>query len=166
MKAKGSYSLLGSPIPPYQANTREAFNRIWDALKTDNVLRKIYTSQDLRERVRASLEGADEEDFFKIWVGIANLFRFDGNSKAKIKDLVAKIHGVGNTSSQDIIIIDLSEKNVPSDIYWNDMMKLVVIAEFLERITEKAQEAYRKDELLNSLVIIDEAHRLAPKEPS
>ena len=149
-------------IAPYQAHTREAFDRIWDALKTDNVLRRIYTSQDLRERVRTSIEGADQEEFYKIWAGIANLFRFDGNSKAKIKDLVAKIHGEGNTS-QDIIIIDLSEKNIPQDIYWNDMMKLVVIGEFLEKITEKAQEAYKKDELLNSLVIIDEAHRLAPK---
>lgn len=165
LKAKGGYALLGSLIAPYQAYTREAFNRIWDGLKTDNVLRKIYTSQDLRERVRAALEGADQEDFYKTWAGIANLFRFDGNSKAKIKDLVAKMQGTGYTS-QDIVIIDLSEKNIPQDIYWNDMMKLVVIAEFLEKITEKAQDAYKKDQLLNSLVIIDEAHRLAPKEPS
>jgi aspartate carbamoyltransferase regulatory subunit len=34
------------------------------------------------------------------------------------------------------------------------------------KVPEKAQETYKKDELLNSLVIIDEAHRLAPKEPS
>jgi hypothetical protein len=165
LKAKGNYSLLGSPIAPYQAYSREAFDRIWDMLKTDNVLRKIYTSQDLRERVRTTLEGADKEDFYRTWFGIANLFRFDGDSKAKIKDLVAKIQGAGATP-QDIVIIDLSEKNVPSDIYWNDMMKLVVIAEFLEKITEKAQEAYKRDQLLNSLVIIDEAHRLAPKEHS
>jgi hypothetical protein len=164
LKAKGSYALLGDSIPPYQAYTREAFNRIWEGLKTDNVLRRIYTSQDLRERVRAALEGADQEDFYKLWAGIANLFR-DCNSKAKIKDLVATIHGADNTS-QDIVIIDLSEKNIPLDIYWNDTMKLVVIAEFLERITEKAQEVYKKDQLLNSLVIIDEAHRLAPKELS
>jgi hypothetical protein len=165
LKAKGGYALLGPSIPPFQAYTREAFNRVWEGLKTDNVLRKIYTSQDLRERVRAELEGKDQEDMYKLWAGIANLFRFNGDSKAKIKDLVAKIQGSGN-SSQDIVIIDLSEKNIPQDIYWNDMMKLVVIAEFLERITEKAQEVYKKDELLNSLVIIDEAHRLAPKEQS
>ncbi len=165
LKAKGSYSLLGSPIPPYQAYTRGAFDRVWNALQTDNVLRKIYTMADLRERVRTSIEGADPEEYYQLWSRIANLFRFDGNSKAKIKDLVAKIHGEDSTA-QDIVIIDLSEKNVPTDIFWNDMMKLVLIGEFLEKITQKAEEVYKKDELLNSLVIIDEAHRLAPKEKS
>lgn len=163
LKAKGAYGLLGAQIPPYQAYTRQAFDRVWTTLQTDNVLRRIYSMPDLRERVRASIEGADPEEYYQIWSGIANLFRFDGNSKAKIKDLVAKIHGEGKTA-QDIIIIDLSEKNVPNDIFWNDMMKLVLIGEFLEKITQKAEEVYKKDELLNSLVIIDEAHRLAPKE--
>jgi hypothetical protein len=163
LKAKGAYGLLGAQIPSYQAYARQAFDRVWTTLQTDNVLRRIYSMPDLRERVRASIEGADPEEYYQIWSGIANLFRFDGNSKAKIKDLVAKIHGEGKTA-QDIIIIDLSEKNVPNDIFWNDMMKLVLIGEFLEKITQKAEEVYKKDELLNSLVIIDEAHRLAPKE--
>jgi hypothetical protein len=163
LKARGAYALLGSSIPPFQAYTRQAFDRVWATLQTDNVLRKIYSMVDLRERVRASIEGADPDEYYQLWSGIANLFRFDGNSKAKIKDLVAKIHGEGKTA-QDIIIIDLSEKNIPNDIFWNDMMKLVLIGEFLEKITQKAEEVYKKDELLNSLVIIDEAHRLAPKE--
>ena len=165
LKAKGAYALLGSQIAPYQAYTRQAFDRVWAALQTDNVLRKIYSMQDLRERVKMSLENADPEDYYLRWAKIANLFRFDGNSKAKIKDLVAKIHEADG-SAQDIVIIDLSEKNVPNDIFWNDMMKLVLIGEFLEKITQKAEEVYKKDELLNSLVIIDEAHRLAPKEKS
>jgi hypothetical protein len=165
LKAKGPHAPLGRPIPPYQAYTREAFDRVWSALQTDNVLRRIYSMADLRERVRASIEGADPEEYYQLWSGIANLFRFEGNSKAKIKDLVAKIHGEGQTS-QDIVIIDLSEKNIPSDIFWNDMMKLVLIGEFLEKITQRAEEVYKKDELLNSLLIIDEAHRLAPKEQS
>jgi energy-coupling factor transporter ATP-binding protein EcfA2 len=163
LKAKGVYAPLGSPIAPYQAHTRQAFDRVWEALKTDNVLRRIYSMADLRERVRVALEGANQDEYYQTWASIANLFRFEGNSKAKIKDLVAKIEGaVGN--KQDIVIIDLSEKNIPTDIFWNDMMKLVVIAEFLEKITQKAEEIYKKDQLLNYLVIIDEAHRLAPKE--
>ena len=98
-----------------------------------------------------------------MWARIANLFRFDGENKVKIKDLVAKIHDK-NKTNQDIVIIDLSEKNIPDDIFWNDMMKLVLIGEFLERITQKAEAVFKKDELLNCLVIIDEAHRLAPRE--
>ena len=165
LKAKGVHSNLGPAIPPYQAYTRQAFERVWGALQTDHVLRRIYSMADLRERVRASIEGADFEEYYQLWSGIANLFRFEGTAKAKIKDLVAKIHVEGKTE-QDIVIIDLSEKNVPKDIFWNDMMKLVLIGEFLEKISQKAEEVFKKDELLNSLVIIDEAHRLAPKDKS
>jgi hypothetical protein len=165
LKARGAHGSLGAPIPPYRAHTREAFDRVWTALQTDNVLRRIYSMADLRERVRASIEGADPEEYYKLWSGIANLFKFEGNSKARIRDLVTKIHTEGK-ATQDIVIIDLSEKNIPNDIFWNDMMKLVLIGEFLEKITQKAEEVYKKDELLNSLVIIDEAHRLAPKETS
>ena len=35
---------------------------------------------------------------------------------------------------------------------------------FLEQIVKRAEETYRKDQFLNSLVIIDEAHRLAPRQ--
>ena len=35
---------------------------------------------------------------------------------------------------------------------------------FLEQIVKRAEETYRKDQFLNSLVIIDEAHRLTPRQ--
>jgi ABC-type oligopeptide transport system ATPase subunit len=163
LKAKGAHSRLGPEIPPFRAYTREAFNRVWNALQTDHVLSMIYTSTDLQQRVRTSIEGANPEEYYQMWVRIANLFRFEGKNKVKIKDLVAKIHDKDKTN-QDIVIIDLSEKNIPDDIFWNDMMKLVLIGEFLEKITQKAEAVFKKDELLNCLVIIDEAHRLAPRD--
>jgi hypothetical protein len=92
---------------------------------------------------------------------IANLFKYQGKQNAiKIKDLVKKIHD----KKGNIIIIDLSETDVPEDMFWNDTIKLIVIGEFLDRITQEAEAKYKKNELLDSLVIIDEAHRLAPRE--
>ena len=35
---------------------------------------------------------------------------------------------------------------------------------FLEQIVKRAEETYRKDQFFNSLVIIDEAHRLTPRQ--
>ena len=78
----------------------------------------------------------------------------------KIKELVTKIHN----EDKGIVIIDLSETNVPDDIFWTDITKLIVIGEFLNRITQEAEAIFKKNEMLNSLVIIDEAHRLAPRE--
>jgi DNA helicase HerA-like ATPase len=58
----------------------------------------------------------------------------------------------------------LSEVNVPNDIFWNDNVRLIVLNEFLKSLNRQAQEAYREGSSINTLVIIDEAHRLAPRE--
>jgi len=149
------------PIPPYNAYTREAFDRVWNALQTDEVLERIYTSRDLQARVRTALESSDAEELYNLWMQIMNLFRYQGKRNAiKIKDLVKKLHD----KNGDIIIIDLSETDVPENMLWNDNIKLIVIGEFLDRITQEAEAKYKENELLNSLVIIDEAHRLAPRK--
>lgn len=156
-----SRGTIDQKIAPFHAYTREAFNRVWKAMQTEQVLRRIYSGKDYQERVRSSIENADPEYYYKIWRSIANLFKFEGRASAiKIKQLVSKIHD-GNRS---IIVIDLSETNVPDDILWTDMTKLIVIGEFLNRITQEAEAIFKKNEMLNSLVIIDEAHRLAPRE--
>jgi hypothetical protein len=158
LRARGT---LVPAIAPYDAHKREAFNRVWNAFQTDQVLRRIYSTRDYQERVRSSIENADPEHFYKIWKSIANLFKFEGRARAiKIKELVSKIHD-GNRS---IIVIDLSETNVPEDILWTDITKLIVIGEFLNRITQEAEAIFKRNQMLNSLVIIDEAHRLAPRE--
>jgi hypothetical protein len=152
---------LDQEIAPYDAYTRGAFDRVWNALQTDQVLSRIYTSRELRERVRTAIENANPDEYYQFWAKIANLFKFQGRASAiKIKDLVTKFHG----KDKGVIIIDLSEINVPEDILWNDMTKLIVIGEFLNKITQEAEAIFKKNEMLNSLVIIDEAHRLAPRE--
>lgn len=163
-RSRRGQAVLGPEIPPYRAHTREAFDRVWDALGTDPVLNRIYSSQDLRNRVKASIQSANPDNYYQVWARIANLFRYEGNVKSiKIRNLVTKIHDK-EKKTNDIVVIDLSERNIPEDVLWNDMIKLVVIGEFLEKITQEAETVFKKDELLNSMVIIDEAHRLAPRE--
>lgn len=147
-------------IPPYKAYTKDAFTRVWRELHTEETLLKIYTSQDPRDRVRGQLEGAEENYYYDLWRRITSLFRYDEKENAIIiKDLVRKIHEKKGL----IAIIDLSETNVPEDILWNDKMRLIVIDEFLKRITNEAEYQFKQNQLLNCMVIIDEAHRLAPR---
>jgi hypothetical protein len=158
LRARGT---LEHEIAPFNAHTREAFNRVWRALQTEHVLKRIYSTGDLQQRVKSSIENADPEQYYEIWRNIANLFKFQGRTNSiMIKDLICKILN----GDRSIIVIDLSETNVPNDILWTDMTKLIVIGEFLDRITLKAEAAFKENETLNSLVIIDEAHRLAPRE--
>lgn len=145
----------------HHAHTREAFDRVWEALGREQVQNNIYTSKDTRERLSLNYETADPDEFYERWRKITNLFKYEHKTQAvNIRDLVKKIGlGQGNT-----IIIDFSENNIPPDTYWNDSIRFVLIGEFLRTIKKEAEETYKAGNLLNCLVVIDEAHRLAPRE--
>jgi hypothetical protein len=159
--SSSSSSTTSREIPPFKAYKREAFDRFWAALGDDQVLARIYTSKDLRERVRSAYDNSDPEEFYELWKKVANLFKFEGKPNVvKIGDLVKEIGEGGGR----IVVIDLSETDVPQDILWSDSIRLIVIGEFLGKISREAKTRYKENNLLNCLVIIDEAHRLAPRE--
>jgi hypothetical protein len=151
--------LTGS-IAPFDAYKREAFDKVWNALSDDTVLSRIYTSKELKERVKSIYDSSNADDMYRLWRRIANLFRYEPGKSIKINDLVEKI----SLEQGAITIIDLSETDVPKDVYWNDSMRFVVIGEFLKKIIGEAENAYKSNNQLNCLVVIDEAHRLAPRE--
>jgi hypothetical protein len=49
-------------------------------------------------------------------------------------------------------------------IFWNDDVRMIIINEFLQSLSAEAQAVYKQGKTLNTLVILDEAHRLAPRE--
>jgi len=149
------------PIPPFKAYKKESFDRIRRELEKDEVLARIYTSKDLRERIRTSIENISSTELYSRWSKFANLFKYDDRENSiKIKDLSSKI----SESRKGIIVIDLSEADIPKNILWNDTLKFIVIGEFLDKITRVAEEKFKENKKLNCLVIIDEAHRLAPRD--
>jgi hypothetical protein len=165
-RSRGNTGFDRSKLKPWEIYTKAAFDRVWLALETDAVLQKIYTGEPYQDRVRREVKFGDREAYYDLWSKIANLFRYDGKEKSiDINKLVNKIHDE-NKKVKDIVIIDLSEQNIPENILWNDMIKYIVIGEFIEKITEKAAQVFKEKKLLDSLVIIDEAHRLAPREKS
>ena len=54
-----------------------------------------------------------------------------------------------------------SENKSPS--LWNETIQALVIKRLLEGIRLVSERAYQQNKSLNTLVIIDEAHRLAPR---
>jgi hypothetical protein len=164
MMLQGRHPFVGAKgaIPPWDFNKREVFNLIWEALKTDQVLIRIYSTKDLMERVRSALQAADEEYMFKLWKSVALLFTYkQGTESIEIKKLTKSVIQAANGQ---IIIIDLSDLNVPADTLWNDRIRMIVINEFLQSLSNEAQLTYKEGNSLNTLVVIDEAHRLAPRE--
>lgn len=144
-----------------QLHTRENFDRILDNMATDENLARIYTGRDGQNRVRDRIENEDQRDmFYGTWERIANLFGRAGNSTS-VTDL---LNGVGDTDPGRIIVIDLSDTNIPENILWNDDIKKRAINEILYNLIEIAQTRYNEQGLLNALVVLDEAHRYAPRE--
>jgi hypothetical protein len=155
-------SINTNEVKPWEYHKKETFDRVLNGLRNPQVISHIYTSKDVQERLRDTLEGSSHDDLYDIWKKIANLFAYEGkNNQIKISDLTKDI--TENTNGK-IVIIDLSETNVPTDILWNDDIKMIVINEFLQSLSKQAQESFKQGRLINTLVIIDEAHRLAPRE--
>jgi len=145
-------------------NKREVFDAIWKALQDDEVLRSIYTSTDLRERIRSAVQSNNPDDYYQTWSKVANLFSTSGKNDVAFIDALPQ--KVTNNPRGDITIIDLSETNVPENILWNDNIRMVVVNELLEALTNSAQLTFKSGGALNTLVVVDEAHRLAPREKS
>ena len=51
-------------------------------------------------------------------------------------------------------------------LLWTDRIQSLVIKRLLDGLNEAAEAAYKEGQSLNTLVVIDEAHRLAPRELS
>lgn len=152
-------------IKPWHAYRRDAFDRVWETmLNSDLIQKRIYTSEESRQTMILTMESADRNEIYEEWKKIANLFAYEGKEKGIIiRDLVKSII-LDDKAKRTTQIIDLSEFNIPENILWNDQIKYIVIGEFLSQLVRQAEEQYKGEKLLNTLVIIDEAHRLAPRE--
>jgi len=65
--------------------------------------------------------------------------------------------------NRPVVILNLSAANVKG-IFWNDAIQLLTIRSFLSFLKNTAEASYMRNTFLNTLVIVDEAHRLAPSE--
>ena len=158
LKGKGT---LNQEVKPWDFYKKEAFDRVWNQIPTDQFLNKVIGTQAPRDRVKSAHESLDSDEMYKIWLGITNLFRYKGNENIRLSELLEKTEKEGT-----IVIIDLSEKDIPNteEIFWNEKVQFIAIQQFLSKITTQAEANFKKGGNLNSLVVIDEAHRLAPKE--
>ncbi|MCS6782468.1 MAG: hypothetical protein NZ482_04725, partial [Gloeomargarita sp. SKYG98] len=74
--------------------------------------------------------------------------------------------GTNTTNGWDTLPLfggDVSEsQSIP--LFWNETIQSLVIKRLLEGIRTAAEQAYQQNRSLNTLVLMDEAHRLAPRE--
>lgn len=121
----------------------------------------IYSKGESENRLRDKTSELLKGNVPRYWDAITALFaQNDRNSKKKADSI---IHSAFISQNRDIVIIDLSQspENM-SQTEWNDKIKPLLIKRFVSEIVSSADRSYKDKQTLNSLVVIDEAHRFVP----
>lgn len=144
---------------------RNSFNEAWKILGDENVQKLFYRSEGSRERFDGLYKQQNPDDFFNdYWLPIANLFNADRQNSKKITQMVAT--ALEPKDIRPVVIVDLSEEAASGDngekFIWSESIQSLVIKRFLDTLKIFGESLFKRNTLLNTLVVIDEAHRLAP----
>lgn len=145
-----------------ELNSRTSFDEAWKLLKNNRIQEKIYRSTGPRERFDDHLKEANLNEFYEAyWSPVAKLF-WDGRDRAKSITKALNWLLKMDSDQRPILLVDLS-KDKAQGLFWNDKIQSLVIKRLLDGLTVTAERFYQEGQSLNALVIIDEAHRLAPR---
>ena len=135
----------------------------------DKEISRIYNSQSTPLKVKGIISEekkriADEQHTLikKVWDQTITFFT-SANGKTSIEGIISSVINQDNVN-KPIIIIDLF-RGKPSDISsaaWENKIKPLLINNFLSVLIRHAENAYKNNVSLNTLVVIDEASRFAP----
>ncbi len=95
------------------------------------------------------------------WKPVCELFR-PREGAITIEDLLNQTFNRPG-KNRPIVVLNLSAANVKG-VFWDDAIQLLTIRSFLSYLKNTAEASYMRNTFLNTLVIVDEAHRLAPSE--
>jgi DNA helicase HerA-like ATPase len=164
---------------------RPSFDLAWKLLGEERTQKIFYRADTSRLRFQSMYEEADRDLFYSTyWRRVAELFHkrpgafqvewildnlFDLERERRPL-LVIDLAGEGSAPSQDGQG-DLFDHNAPANggqtkepIFWNETIQSLVIKRVLEGVRTVAERTYKQNRSLNALVLLDEAHRLAPRE--
>ena len=146
-----------------EISSRSSFDTFWSLLQDTEVQKIIYRSSDSRTRFSDAVGAADANEFFKnVWQPITALFDKSRAGSKIISDALNYV--IENKSDRPIVIVDLSLKDESGSMLWNERIQALVIKRLLDELKRIAESHYKDDKSLNMLVVLDEAHRLAPRE--
>jgi len=142
---------------------RDSFDKAWKLLQEERVQRVFYRTETSRARFNDALHDADSGEFYREqWGPVAELFRED---RPQAKSMNKALSWLLDTEkpNRPILVVDLSREQAHG-LFWNDSIQSLVIKRLLDGLSQTAEYFYKEGRSLNALVVIDEAHRLAPRQ--
>ena len=140
-----------------------SFEKARTLLQENGVQRVFYRTGASRARFNDALQDADPDQFHEhYWGPVVELFREDREGAKSINRALGWLLGM-NKPSRPILVINLSKEQAQG-LFWNDKIQSLVIKRLLDDLSQTAENFYPENQSLNALVVIDEAHRLAPRD--
>jgi len=157
---------LDPVIPPWEWHTELAFNMVWDGF--EQIIGRVAGTPAVRERIVNGWRNANRTEMQSIWTSVCNLFRYEwtGRQRTRIDDIFTEMRNQGA-----FMILNLAAQNIEG-LFWNDTTKLLVMDQIIHRIEIQSEQVWNEVDAqgnhgsMNTLVVLDEAHRMAPKEKS
>lgn len=164
-------------------HTRQSFECAWSILGDENVQKVFYRTEESRARFQSVYSQANKDSYFQsYWLPVTRLFREDRPKACKVEALLTDLFNL-DKERRSLVVIDLSVEQATqttkslgqmsdghssqrqnNQLFWNETIQALVIKRLLEDVRKEAELAYKHNLSLNTLVLIDEAHRMAPRE--
>src|SRR5579884_126550 len=161
-----------------QLHERTTFNDVWTQLQDQNFQRQIFVSPGPQARLNGQLQNLSADTMYTThWLPLARLFqrRQGAQTVDSVLQNVLNLRSAGaGRGNRNMLVLDVSREGarlaapgggvgqIGPDL-WNEHIQALVIRRLLDGLTQVAERAYQNDESLNTLVVIDEAQRLAPR---
>ncbi len=148
---------------------RSTFDAAWAILSDPNVQVEFYRTEASRARFNNKLLNSEPDEFYNnYWTPVTKLFRTDRKDARTVdvalKWLLSNVDKQGKEkNTRPMLIIDLSKEQAEG-LYWTEKIQALVIKRILDGLNYTAEQFFKGGKNLNTLVVIDEAHRLAPRE--
>ena len=144
---------------------RESFDLFMNELRKEEIQLLIFSTPEPRKRLNNLVSSMDERNldnlYSQYWVPICSLFEYRPDA-ITIDDLLEKF----TWKLKPLIVVDLSEQTAHNMQlrYWNETIQSLILKRLLKGLVSLGEKTWQKNTSLNTLVVLDEAHRYARKD--
>ena len=150
----------GGQVTLKKLHEKSSFDRFMSILSDEGNQKEIYKTPASRQEFAGRVEGAMQRQYQQQWKPVGELFNDRG--KTSVAAVVRELYESGQ--DKPIVVINLSKENAPGAMLWDESIRAIVIRRIVEEIIRKGRDCYTEGKFLNTLVILDEAQRLVPRE--
>ena len=140
----------------------ESFHQVLNILRNPNIQLLIYSTSEPRARLNTVLSEIDENYMYeRFWKPICQLFHYRPGAQT-VDSLLKRF----TNNEKPLVVVDLSLQSahhLKLD-YWNETIQALILKRILYGLINLGEKSWQQNISLNTLVVLDEAHRFARRE--